>query len=92
MTRSKFTLWLLACLTLMFTASLAGAEGFAVVSKDQLKAELTKPDVTVIDVRVDHEWNSSQWKIQGARRESPAEVGKWMANYPKDKTTVLYCD
>ena len=91
MTRSKFTLWLLACLILMFTASFAGAEGFTVISKDQLKGELTKPDVTVIDVRIEREWDSTQWKIQGARRGSPAEVGKWMADYPKDKTIVLYC-
>jgi rhodanese-related sulfurtransferase len=92
MMRSKFTLWLLACLILMFTASFAGAEGVTLISKDQLKAELTKPDVTVIDVRVESEWNSSQSKIQGARRESPAEVSKWAGKYPKDKTIVLYCD
>ncbi len=92
MTRSKFTLWLLAFLILTFTASFAGAEAVTVISKDQLKGELTKPDVIVIDVRVPGEWNSSQSKIQGARRESPTEVAKWMADYPKDKTIVLYCD
>jgi rhodanese-related sulfurtransferase len=92
MTRSKLALWLLACLILMFTASFAGAEGITVISKEQLRGELTKPDVIVVDVRVEGEWNSTQWKIQGARRESPAEVGKWMAKYPKDNTIVLYCD
>jgi len=87
MTRSKFTLWLLACLILMFTASFAGANDFTVINKDKLKGEL--PDVIVVDVRAPHDWDSSQWKIQGARRESPAQAS--MAGYPKDKTIVFYC-
>ena len=91
MIRSKFTLWLLACLILMFTASFAGADDFTFISKDQLKAELTNPDVIVVDVRSPHDWDSSQWKIQGARRESPAQAGQRMAEYPKDKTIVFYC-
>lgn len=91
MTRSKFTLWLLASLILVFTASFAGADDFTVINKDKLKEELAKPDVIVVDVRAPHDWDSSQWKIQGARRELPAEAGKWMAQYPKDKTIVFYC-
>jgi rhodanese-related sulfurtransferase len=91
MTRSKFTLWLLACLILMFTASLSGAEELTLISKDQLRGELTKPEVMVVDVRAPHDWDSAQWKIQGARRLSPAEVGQSMAQYPKDKTIVFYC-
>jgi rhodanese-related sulfurtransferase len=76
----------------IFAASLAyGAEGITMIDKDQLKEELTKPDVIVIDVRAPHDWDSSEWKIQGARRQSPAEANKWMGEYPKDKTIVLYC-
>ena len=91
MTRLKLKSWLLACFVVIFTASFAGAEAITVVTKDQLKAEITAPDVIVIDVRSPHDWNSAQWKIQGARRESPAEVGQWMAKYPRDKEIVLYC-
>ena len=91
MIRSKFTLWLLAFLILMFTASFAGADEFTLMSKDQLKGELTNPDVIVVDVRAPHDWDSSQWKIQGARREVPAQAAQWMAQYPKDKTIVFYC-
>jgi len=91
MTLSKLGLWLLACLIVTFSASCALAEGFTVISKDQLKAELAKPDVAVVDVRAPSAWNSSQWKIQGARRETPTEVGQWMAKYPKNQTIVLYC-
>ncbi len=89
---SNFKSSLLACLIVIFAASLVGAaEGITLISKDQLKEELAKPGIVVIDVRAPHDWDSAQWKIEGARRESPAETGQWMANYPKDKTIVLYC-
>jgi rhodanese-related sulfurtransferase len=89
---SNLKFLLLACLIVTFTASFAGgADGFSLISKDQLKQDLTKPDVIVIDVRIPQEWDSTQWKIQGARRESPAEVNEWMSKYSKDKTIVLYC-
>jgi rhodanese-related sulfurtransferase len=92
MRRSNLKYCLLTCLVVTFAASLVGgAEGFTVITKDQLKAELTKPDVVVIDVRIDHDWASSQWKIQGAQRQSPNEVKEWMGKYSKDKTVVLYC-
>ncbi len=77
---------------LVFLAALAAAaEGFAYISKDQLKSKLTNSDVVILDVRAPHDWDSSQIKIQGARRESPAAVAKWMGKYPKTKTIVLYC-
>jgi len=91
MTMSKLGLWLLACLMVTFSASCALAEGFTVISKDQLKGELGKPEVTVVDVRSSGDWNSSEWKVQGANREIPAEVGQWMSKYPKGQTIVLYC-
>lgn len=92
MRRPGFKSSFLALLILFFGASAAGgAEGFTLISKDQLKEELAKPDVIVIDVRAPHDWDSSQWKIQGAVRQLPADVNEWMAKYPKDKTIVLYC-
>ena len=88
----SFKYLLLACLIVIFSASLvAGAEGITVISTDQLKEELTKPDLIVIDVRTDHDWVSSQWKIQGARRQSPVEVKEWMDKYSKADRIVLYC-
>ncbi|MGC9965770.1 MAG: rhodanese-like domain-containing protein [Syntrophobacteraceae bacterium] len=92
MRRSNFRSSLLACLIAIFAASLAGgAEGITVISKDQLREELTKPDVIVVDVRTEHDWTSSQWKIQGAQRQLPDEAKEWVGKYPKDKTIVLYC-
>jgi rhodanese-related sulfurtransferase len=82
----------LACLIVILTASFAGgASGFTVVGKDQLKQELGKQDVIIIDVRTASSWDSSPWKVQGARRESPAQVSEWATRYPKDQTIVLYC-
>jgi len=85
--------WLPASLLIViFAGSFAyGAEGITLITKDQLKAELTSPDVAVIDVRTPHDWDSSQSKIQGAQRQSPAETSEWMNKYSKDKTIVLYC-
>lgn len=92
MGRWNFKYSLLACLIAIFAASLAcGAAGFSLISVDQLKQELTKPGIIVIDVRTGHDWASSQWKIQGAQRQDPAAVKKWMGKFPKDETIVLYC-
>jgi rhodanese-related sulfurtransferase len=83
---------LLACLIVIFAASMvSAAEGITLISTDQLKEELTKPDVIVVDVRLKHDWDSSQWKIKGAQRQIPAETQQWMTKYPKDKKIVLYC-
>ena len=92
MRRSNFAYWIPACLIVIFAASLVGgAEGITLISTDQLKEELTKPDVVVIDVRAAPDWDSSQWKIQGAQRQSPLEFKEWMGKYSKDKKIVLYC-
>jgi rhodanese-related sulfurtransferase len=81
-----------ACTVLIFAACLACAEeGITVIDKDQLKAELSKPNVAVIDVRATHDWDEAQFKIEGAQRQSPLEVAEWSGQYAKDKTIVLYC-
>jgi len=91
MIRPSFKWLLLTFVILNFTASFSRAEGFTLITKDQLKEEIDKPSVTIIDVRSPHHWDSSQMKIQGARREIPSEAGQWMSNYQKDRTIVLYC-
>ncbi|SPF42197.1 putative Rhodanese-related sulfurtransferase [Syntrophobacter sp. SbD1] len=92
MKRLNLKSFLLAFLIVIFGASfVGGAEGITFISSDQLKEEITKPGLVVIDVRKDHDWDSSQYKIQGAQRQSAAEVKEWMGNYSKDKNIVLYC-
>ena len=88
----NFKASLLACLIVIFAASLVGgAEEITGISTEQLKGSLTKPRLVIIDVRAVHDWDASQWKIQGAQRQVPAKVKEWMAQYPKDKVIVLYC-
>lgn len=92
MTRWKIVSVVAACLVIVFAALLVvRAESFSYISQEKLKSQLTNPQITIIDVRTPHDWDSSQLKIKGARRESPADVSQWMKEFPKDKTLVLYC-
>jgi len=61
------------------------------MTKDELKAMLGNPDLTIIDVRTSTDWTGSDMKITGAVREDPGEVTSWAGKYPKDKRIVLYC-
>jgi hypothetical protein len=89
--------WLIASCTILLVAvwavaaPVARAEDFKKVSKEELKAELEKPGVTVLDVRAVSDWESATVKIKGAVREDPTKVETWTGKYPKDKRLVLYC-
>lgn len=69
----------------------AAAKDVPRMTKEELKALLGNPDVVVIDVRTDNDWQESREKIKGAVRETPENVGEWMNKYSKDKTLVFYC-
>jgi rhodanese-related sulfurtransferase len=60
------------------------------ISKEDLKEMLGKPDLVIVDVRTDSDWNASTVKVKGAVREEPDKVDSWIEQYPKDKTLVLY--
>ncbi len=61
------------------------------VSKEELRDMLDNPDVVVIDLRSDADWQSSDIKVRRAVREDPADVKGWARKYSKDKTMALYC-
>ena len=61
------------------------------MKKDQLKAMLDNPDLVILDVRAEGDWNGDKSKIKGAIREDPESVKSWAEKYAKDKTIVLYC-
>ncbi len=62
------------------------------ITSEELKAMLGNPDLVIIDVRSDSQWNKSELKIQGALWEDPQKDPKsWAEKYSKDKTLVLYC-
>lgn len=61
------------------------------MTKEELKGLMGKPDIVIIDVRAQSDWESGKEKIQGAVREDPKKVKEWADKYPKDKTLVFYC-
>jgi len=75
----------------IFAFGIAGADDSHMVTKEQLRSLLGRPDVIIIDLRSSHDWNKSKVKIPGAVREEGVKFGSWMGKYPKNKTIVLYC-
>lgn len=61
------------------------------ISKEKVKEFMGAPDVVIMDLRSDKNWNESDKKILGAVREDPKDVDAWMEKYPKDKTIYAYC-
>lgn len=60
------------------------------ITKEGLKSMLGDPDLIIIDVLVQDQWESVDQKIPGAVHENPEEVDSWADKYPKDKSYVLY--
>jgi hypothetical protein len=60
------------------------------ITKQELMDKLADPEVIIIDVRPEQQWNSSKMKILGATHEDPTAIELWAEKYPKDKTIVLY--
>jgi rhodanese-related sulfurtransferase len=76
---------------LALACGVAKADDSHVMTKEQLRSMLGKPDVIIIDVRTNYDWDNSKVKIPGAVKEEGMKFGSWMNKYPKDKTIVLYC-
>lgn len=68
----------------------AAAQGAPRISKEQLLDMLENPDVVVIDVRTTGNWQESDLKIKGAKREMPKKIASWAGEHAKDKLLVLY--
>ena len=78
-------------LTLSANLSMAVAAEVPRMTKEQLQTRIDKGDVVIIDVRTGRDWNSSEFKIQGAQREDTKDVASWAGKYEKDQTLVFYC-
>jgi hypothetical protein len=72
-------------------AARAGAADAPRMTKDDLRALLGRPDVVIVDVRTERQWEDSKEKIPGAVREDPRAAASWGARYSKEKTIVIYC-
>lgn len=72
-------------------AQVSTPEAVPRITKDDLRSMLGKPDIIILDVRLQNQWEAANQKIPGAVHENPAQdVTAWMNKYPKDKTIVLY--
>ena len=72
-------------------APTALAKKAQVITKEELKPIMNDSDVVILDVRRGRDWDSSEFKIQGAVRVDAGKVKKWAGNYSKDKKLILYC-
>ena len=60
------------------------------ITKEQLKGMLGNSNVIILDVRTTENWQASDFKIKGAKRELPTKFYAWSDKYPDDKILVLY--
>ena len=66
-------------------------EKIARISPEDLTEQLESPEVVIIDVRKKKDWDASEEMIESAVAEDPAHPEKWLDQFPKDRTFVLYC-
>jgi hypothetical protein len=93
-TLGELAIWTVAVALAMAGVYIATAMAMGEVprmTKEELKGQLSNPDVVIIDVRSGKDWKASEIKIKGAVREDPTESESWIDKYPKDKTLILYC-
>ena len=94
MKRFRFCITLLCIAvagSVLFSGSAHCQNNVPRMTKEELKSLIGNPDVMVIDVRSQGDWNKEKEMIKGAVREDPIDVTSWMEKYPKDKTLVFYC-
>ena len=71
--------------------NMLSAQAVPRISKEELKAKLGSPSLVLLDVRANHDWETSGEKIAGAVRMDPETVETWAGTLPTDKEIVLYC-
>jgi rhodanese-related sulfurtransferase len=91
MRRLFLILGLILSLSLALGFTLALAKDVPRMTVEELKGLLDNPEVVIIDVRTDRDWDNSTQKIKGAGREDPQKIETWAKKYPPGKTIVLYC-
>lgn len=93
---TRRTLWKFALVcSLVVTGALASVAvargGVSVMTKEELRTQLGKPDVVVVDVRKGSDWRASEFKIKGAVRVEARQITSLAPRYDKGTTLVLYC-
>ena len=88
---AKYVVSLVMAVAVALAFGVARADDTHSLTKEQLRSMLGKPDVIIIDVRTNYDWDQSKVKIPGAVKEEGMKFASWMNKYPKDKTLILYC-
>lgn len=57
----------------------------------QLKSQIAKGDITLLDVRRKSDYEAAPAKIPGAVWRDPEQVDQWRGELPTSGTTVIYC-
>jgi hypothetical protein len=68
-----------------------GDDGVPRIEPEQLRDSLDDPELHIIDVRAQPDWETSETKIAGAVRADYHDIGSWAKTLPKDALIVLYC-
>jgi rhodanese-related sulfurtransferase len=76
----------------MLPTLVPAADQVKIISVHDLNAMLSDPEIIVLDVRTQGDWQQSKRKIQHAVREDPRNVNIWIHQYPSDKKLIFYCD
>ena len=81
----------LVLIGILFTSSIAIADGVPKMTVDDLKSRIDNGDVAVLDVRSDRDWSTAETRITGSARVDPDEISQWAKNLPEGQAIVLYC-
>ncbi|NWF92858.1 MAG: hypothetical protein HXY46_08060 [Syntrophaceae bacterium] len=87
---SRVILMLFIVVGITMFKTLALSKDIPMVTIYELRGMLDNPDLTLIDVRYDKDWEGSDIKIKSAVREDYRDVKSWADKYPKYKLLVLY--
>ncbi len=87
---SVMLVWMLGLIFCLSGVGTSGELEIDRMTKEQLQAQLSDPDVVAVDVRTGRDWKSSEFKIKGAVRPGD-DIVKWAMSYEKDTVFVLYC-
>ena len=83
---------ILIFLTIGLYATSAFSQDVPMVTKEELRTMLGKPDFVIFDVRLGSDYFSSDLKIKGAvRPDQSALIWHTSTRYPSENTFVLYC-
>jgi rhodanese-related sulfurtransferase len=87
----KFLLLVVAVVLGIGGATQALAVNIQTISKEELRSKLGSYEYTIVDVRAEQHWNSSDNKIPGAIRLPADKIDIWAENFSKNTPLVLYC-